>query len=78
MQGLSNDHKDETLHRSAIERLARELNRPIVLVETVYEAEYARLKGEAKVPTLPQCVCQPTHRRGLAPRSAQYNAMNLS
>ena len=50
IQPLYKDKKDEALHRRAIEKLARNLNRPIGAVKIVYEEEYARLKLDAKVP----------------------------
>ncbi len=46
---LYKDKKDEALHRRAIEKLARNLNRPIGAVKIVYEEEYSRLKLDAKV-----------------------------
>jgi hypothetical protein len=49
IKGLYTDPKDEALHQRAIARLARKLNRPIAPVKDVYEAEYARLKVDAKV-----------------------------
>lgn len=49
MRLLYKDRKDEALHQRAIERLAREIDRPVERVKTVYEDEYARLKTDAKV-----------------------------
>jgi hypothetical protein len=46
---LYKDPKDEALHQRAIEKLAVKLNRPIAPVKIIYEKEYARLKGDAKV-----------------------------
>ena len=43
MQSLYKDQKDEALHQRAIEKLAREVNRPLARVKAVYEDEYARL-----------------------------------
>jgi len=40
---------EQALNRSAIEQLAREVDKPISLVTRVYEAEYASLKRGAKV-----------------------------
>ena len=52
MQSLYKDQKDEALHQRAIEKLAREVNRPIARVKAVYEEEYAGLKIGAKVTDL--------------------------
>jgi hypothetical protein len=49
MEVAHKDQNDKALHRSEIEMLARKIGKPIALVETVYEAEYARLKCAAKV-----------------------------
>jgi hypothetical protein len=49
IQPLYKDKKDAALHQRAIEKLARNLNRPIGPVKVVYEDEYARLKIDAKV-----------------------------
>ena len=52
MQSLYKDQKDEALYQRAIEKLAREVNRPLARVKVVYEDEYARLKIGAKVTDL--------------------------
>jgi hypothetical protein len=49
MQSLYKDQNDEALHQPAIEKLARNISRPIARVKAVYEDEYARLKISAKV-----------------------------
>ena len=49
MQSIYKDQKDKAMNLRAIERLARQINRPIDRVKTVYEGEYARLKVDAKV-----------------------------
>ena len=44
MPALYKGQEDETLHRRAIEKLAREIKPPISRVKAVYEDEYARLQ----------------------------------
>jgi len=46
---LYDDTDEETLHRFAIEDLAREIQKPIDVVTRAYEHELARLKADAKI-----------------------------
>ena len=49
MRSLYENQDEKTLHKGAIEELAKEVHQPIAGVKVVYEGEFARLKSDAKI-----------------------------
>ena len=43
------DRREDTNHADAIASLAQETHKPIPIVRRVFEAEYARLKADARI-----------------------------
>jgi Protein of unknown function (DUF3562) len=44
------DRNEDAMHDDAIATLAKETHHPIPVVRRVFEAEYARLKADARIP----------------------------
>jgi len=45
----SNDLSENAINQDVITSIARELNYPVPVVTRVYEAEFARLKADARI-----------------------------
>jgi hypothetical protein len=49
MSVIQADRREEAVHDEAIASLANETHKPLPVVRRVFEAEYARLKADARI-----------------------------
>jgi hypothetical protein len=67
---LDDNQRFETANADAVTRLAKEIDHPLPIVQRVYEAEFTRLRADAKVTSYLVVLASRSAREVLRRRSA--------